>query len=434
MDSPMFTGLADSAEDIKDVIEAAQSGEDGAIGGALTDVFARNAGDAVSSYIPQVVRQAAQTKDGYYRDTRGSTPVETAVNKVKSATPGIAETLPKKYSGLGEEQKRNGAFDTFIDPTDTKRFQENEIVTYLDQLSERTGDDTIYPDRQAPMKINVNEKEIRLDGEAREKYQKTYGDKVTSYYNEMIKNADFKKLPDDLKSEVMNNAKKYAVDFAKASVSEWKETPTGTDAANVNALIAKSVSNSIKKQFDKIKTDWDYGYDDTETRTAMETAFQNYKNLSHAARKNVLEAAEGDAALYIQARNQGISQDKFVGVVKSMEILKNKLKDESLNQSQKIDVVKKGKLTDSEKVIVGKLYVSDAQDKNIDEVQQLTRELKADGKKTPNKGTFDLYAELYEDHQNYTKGTGKKNRTTKYWEQKHGIDAKTADQYYDLFK
>jgi hypothetical protein len=166
----------------------------------------------------------------------------------------------------------------------------------------------------------------------------------------------------------------------------------------------------------------------------MESAYQTYKGLSANAKKQIQNAASGDAAIYIQARDQGIKHETFLGVVKAMDTMEKKTNDTTLNQSQKIAVVKGGKLTDSEKVTVGKLYVTDAQNKNIDEVGQLTKQLRSEGKKTPNIGTFDLYAALYEDHQNYTKGAGKKNRTTKHWEEMYGIDAKTADRYYDLFK
>jgi hypothetical protein len=69
---------------------------------------------------------------------------------------------------------------------------------------------------------------------------------------------------------------------------------------------------------------------------------------------------------------------------------------------------------------MAKLYASDAQDKNIDEVKALG-------------GNYKLYTELYRDHSDYTKGAGKKQRTISHWIQKYGIDYTTAKKYYEVF-
>ena len=164
MDSPMMSGLVELFDTIQEVADAETDGE-------RADAVAGYVGDAVPSFIPQIVRQTAQATDGYYRDTRGNNSVEYAVNNVLAGIPGLSQTLPKKYNGLGEPQKRGGIPETFVDPTATKTYNQNEVTAYLDDLKEKTGDVSIYPDRQAPMSIRVDGETVELDGTARETYQ-----------------------------------------------------------------------------------------------------------------------------------------------------------------------------------------------------------------------------------------------------------------------
>jgi hypothetical protein len=85
----------------------------------IADAAGQFVGNMASGFIPATVRQTAQYIDPYYRDTSGNDVWEKSLNQVKSYVPGLSQTLPKKYSGLGEEQLRyedglTGFFSTFI--------------------------------------------------------------------------------------------------------------------------------------------------------------------------------------------------------------------------------------------------------------------------------------------------------------------------------
>ena len=74
--------------------------------------------------------------------------------------------------------------------------------------------------------------------------------------------------------------------------------------------------------------------------------------------------------------------------------------------------------------------MSDAQDKNIDELKALAKtnpEVKELGV------DMEPYAKLYRDHEDYTSGTGKKKRTYKYWAKELGISEKAAKALYEVF-
>lgn len=315
MDSPVMTGLTDIEDTINDLQEA-ETPED------VANVAAGYAGGVATSFIPQYVRQTAQEMDGYYRDTRGATPIESAMNSVKAALPGLSQTLPKKYSGLGDVQERGSAFETFLDPTATREYKKNEVTGYLDELTERTNDDTVYPDRQAPMRLEVGGKEVQLDGNMRETYQKTYGEKVDEFYSGLIANKDFTNLPDDLKTEAFIEAKEYATRFAKGAVSDYRDIPVESSSQIVKNIVSSKVLSNVVSWFTDIKTDWNYGYDDSETRQGMEEAYEVYDNLSQEGKKAVNDSASGDAAKYLEVRDKGVTTDHYLAALKRIESLK----------------------------------------------------------------------------------------------------------------
>lgn len=315
MDSPVMTGLAD-IEELVGEFEEAENAND------VINAAAGYVGNVASSFVPQWLRQTAQNMDGYYRDTRGATPVETAWNSFRAAIPGQSQDMPKKYSGLGEEQKRGGWFETFADPTATKEYNPNPVTTYLDELTGRTGDNSIYPERQAPMRIEFNDKVVELDGEMRETYQKTYGEKVNELYSGLIDDNNFANLPDDLKTKALKAAEGYAEQFAKASVSEYKEIPEGTVKQLVSDLVNDAVRENVVSLFTDARTAWDYGYDTAEIQSNLESAYDVYDGMSRAAKKQILEDAAGDTAKYLEVRDKGVDTDDYLNTLKKIAGLK----------------------------------------------------------------------------------------------------------------
>jgi hypothetical protein len=300
MDSPVMTGLSDIVDTIKELGEAETAGD-------VANVAAGYAGDVASSFIPQYVRQTAQEMDGYYRDTRGETPVESAANSVKSALPWLSETLPKKYSGLGEVQERGSAFETFADPTATKRYNPNEVTTYLDKLNEATGDDSIYPERQAPMKVKVDGEDVKLDGPARETYQKTYGENVATFYGDLINRPDFQSLTGEQQAEALKLAESYAAELAKKEVVDgyeiengWMDNVSGSPA---DEIIRKTVQAEFNSALGK-----------KQTPEKMEAAYNAYKALPPDQRKVFMDEAEGETKNYLIAKNAGMNEAAFTEV------------------------------------------------------------------------------------------------------------------------
>ena len=304
MDSPMMTGLSGGVDLISGVVEA-----DDASG--IMDELAGYAGDTAGSFIPQFVRQTAQLTDGYYRDTRGETSAEYAINNIIAGLPFLSQTLPKKYSGLGEAQERGGFFNTFVDPTKTQTYRKNDVTNYLEELSgSLDGDTSFIPDRQAPMSIHVNGETVNLDSEARETYQKTYGELVSNYYTGLMGSEAFRNLSDEQKANALNRAKTYATEHARAAVSDYT-TDSPKDAKTVeNSIMQDLVRSEFSKAFDTMEPD------------ALGQAYSIYESLGNAQKQEFKNGTGGRIGYYITARENGVSGETFAslyGVYKNLD-------------------------------------------------------------------------------------------------------------------
>lgn len=314
MDSPMMTGLSGGVDLISGVVEA-----DDASG--IMDELAGYAGDTAGSFIPQFVRQTAQLTDGYYRDTRGETSAEYAINNIIAGLPFLSQTLPKKYSGLGEAQERGGFFNTFVDPTKTQTYRKNDVANYLEELSgSLDGDTSFIPDRQAPMSIHVNGETVNLDGKERETYQKTYGELVNSYYSRLMGSEAFRNLSDEQKAKALNRAKTYATEHARAAVSDYT-TDSPKDA--------KTVENSIMQ--DLVRSEFSKAFDTMEPE-ALGQAYSIYESLGNAQKQEFKNGTGGRVGYYITAKEKGVSDGVFTDLYGTYKGLGD---DKSMTANQK---------------------------------------------------------------------------------------------------
>lgn len=319
MDSPMVTGLQNITDMVSDISEAVEKGDTEAALGAA----AKYAGETASSFIPQIVKQGAKAADGYYRDTRGQTAAEYAKNAFLTNVPGGAQDLPKKISGLGEEQKRGGVYANLFDTTNTQIYQPNAITESLGALSEATGgeyDKEIYPERQAPMQVkNAAGEAVELDGAQRETYQREYGGKVSEYYSALMNNPDYQKLTDDLKAEALKTVKGYAADYARAAVTDYKEVKTGTAEEIGKEAVMDVVTKQMASGINDMQKVWDYGYDEKPAKETLENAYDTYSKMTDSQKAAYRENVSGDTARYLEAREAGVSTTAYLKVLDAVK-------------------------------------------------------------------------------------------------------------------
>lgn len=319
MDSPMVTGLQNITDMVSDISEAVEKDDTEAAFGAA----AKYAGETASSFIPQIVKQGAKAADGYYRDTRGQTAAEYAKNAFLTNVPGGAQDLPKKISGLGEEQKRGGIYASLFDTTNSQIYQPNAITESLGALSDATGgqyDKEIYPERQAPMQVkNAAGEAVELDGAQRETYQREYGGKVSEYYSALMKNPDYQKLTDELKAEALKTVKGYAADYARAAVTDYKEVKTGTAEEIGKEAVMDVVTKQMASGINDMQKAWDYGYDEKPAKETLESAYDTYSKMTDSQKAAYRENVSGDTAKYLEAREAGVSTTAYLKVLDAVK-------------------------------------------------------------------------------------------------------------------
>ena len=190
-------------------------------------------------------------------------------------------------------------------------------------LSDATGgeyDKEIYPERQAPMKVNNAAGEaVELDGAQRETYQREYGGKVSEYYGALMKNPDYQKLTDDLKAEALKTVKGYAADYARAAVTDYKEVKAGTAEEIGKEAVMDVVTKQMASGINDMQKVWDYGYDEKPAKETLESAYDTYSKMTDSQKAAYRENVSGDTAKDLEARDAGVSTTAYLKVLDAVK-------------------------------------------------------------------------------------------------------------------
>lgn len=415
MDSPMVQGITDIA-DLLSGLKDAKTPED------VGNEIAGYVGDVASSFVPQIVRQAAQHKDGYYRDTRGVNAAEYAKNNFLNAIPGASETLPKKVNGFGQEQERLGWVSTFFDPTNTQKYRKNDMTGYLEELSGKTGDMSVYPERQAPMKISVNGETIPLTGQQRETYQKTYGEKLDEYYRGLTESGDFDRLTDGQKTEALKQAKEYATQHAKAAVSDYEPEKKAYSNYYAKEITAKQVTGDFTDIFKDGKID----------AGKLEAAYDQYSGMTAAGKKQIEETADSNTRAFLEVREQGVSAKNFTGAVKRVDAQRVQEGFNSVRPAQKYAAIANAPGVDDktiDKLMKAWMPDYDPNEKGSDSTEMKYDYIRQDMGYSPAEyaKSYDIYS-----FEKSVGGSGTADRTRKRMQEELGISEQEANLLYRL--
>lgn len=416
MDSPVVQGITDIADLISGIKDAETPADVG-------NELAGYAGDVASSFVPQAVRQAAQVKDGYYRDTRGVNAAEYAKNNFLNAIPGASETLPKKVNGFGQDQERLGWVSTFFDPTNTQKYRKNEISGYLEELSRKTKDMSIYPERQAPMKISVNGEEIRLTGEQRETYQKTYGEKLDEYYRGLTESGDFDRLTDDQKADALKQAKEYATQHAKAAVSDYEPEKKAYSNYYAKEITGKQAVGGFTDIFKDGKID----------AGKLEAAYSQYSGMTAAGKKQIEETADSNTRAFLEVREQGVSTKTYAAALKRMEAQRAQEGFSEVRPAQKYAAIANAPGVDDK--AIDKLMKAYMPDYDPNAKKKNTTELKYDYIRQEMGYSPEKYAQAYDiySYEADKGGDGTADRTRERMAEEMDITMDDAKLLYKLF-
>lgn len=181
-----------------------------------------------STVTPALLRQAAKAEDNNYRDvylsdtTRGQ-----MTDKVKQNVPGLRQQLPKKLDNFGREKTYTdnqtlNIINALIAPGSINTYKQSGLSKKLETL----GDSSLYPDRNAPKSVSVDNEDIALTYPQRQKFQKIRGGKSYITMNAMTKTDIYKSASKEEKIELLSECNKYANAIAKDEVVDKFELST----------------------------------------------------------------------------------------------------------------------------------------------------------------------------------------------------------------
>mgnify|MGYP001428731850 CR=1 FL=1 len=212
----------------------------------------------ITGFIPSLVRQTAQATDPYYRDayTTRNTADQVWAN-IKSGIPGARNTLPVKETNFGTAKKQENTglrvVDAFLTPGSIRTYQQSSVSKSLAKVYSATEDASIYPDRNAPYKLNVTidgeDQKYNLGAKARQTYQKTRGRTTYQLIKDSMGTASYDNAGNDDKATILKDIKNYANYTAKKEYLAGKDVDYAdtqyekiSDALNAGIVISDYVT------------------------------------------------------------------------------------------------------------------------------------------------------------------------------------------------
>ncbi|MEK4139666.1 hypothetical protein NST48_01725 [Paenibacillus sp. FSL M7-0547] len=165
------------------LLKGVQDALSGYTGQTTTDKIVSIVADLPSSFVPTLSNQIKQSGDNTKRETYSPSTGEKVLNTVKAKIPGLAETLPKKYDTLGQEQTHyqdGNAFNIFANPGFPANYKLSDEARKIVDLIAATGDETLAP-RVPGKTING----VKLTGKEYSRFSQLQGEETKRLVSEL---------------------------------------------------------------------------------------------------------------------------------------------------------------------------------------------------------------------------------------------------------
>ena len=414
---------------LNDLVEGVRYAEEGE---ALYSMAAKVATSYFTQGIPALLRQSYQAtqenKQTTFVDSNDPT-----IRDMQTTVAGIpfvgAKYQTDKINAWGEKENMGDgvtrAVNAFFNPGTLKKIDNSAVEQEITRLN-KVQDESVTPPYLSKVITYTDSngdlhKNYRLSEEEYTKIATTQGQTAKEILEKMFETQGYQAMDDGMKATAVKMAYKYAREKAMKetigtdySTSWMMGLSKGTEA---NKILMEVADNALNSALSNINTARENNYSKENIAAyerKLDEAYTSFKGMPQAQKAKIMESATGSTKIYLNARGQGISHDKAMSTMQKVDAAGTK-------QNQKMTAIANQRaLTEDQKIVMAKLYGTDAQDENIDEIKALGYD-------------FQMYTELHRDHESYTKGTGKKARTMAYWQEKYGFDRKTAKALYEVF-
>jgi hypothetical protein len=134
-------------------------------------------------FTPTLGGQIAKATDSTARETYSTTATGEIGNKIKAKLPVLSKTLPAKFDTLGRPmdsvQGGNTIFNTFFNPSTTKKYNMTDVEQKITNVYKATGDKTVFPRSVKDYKsfpVSGLKEEIALTPQEYAQFQKRIGE------------------------------------------------------------------------------------------------------------------------------------------------------------------------------------------------------------------------------------------------------------------
>ena len=287
----------------------------------------------------QIEQATEAEKKSIYVNTENN--IEKVVKKsIGNATkkiPGIDLYQTQKLDSFGEpveagDDYRKRIFDAFLNPASVTEETKDPVVKEIIRLNSVQENSVTPPYAAKTISYTDSSGEKHLDQRlTEEQYQTlstTQGETAKRIVTEMIASKDYAAMTDEQKALAIRQAYTYARETGEIAAMDdhygysesWmRQMKEGKEASEILRRVAGS---ELSKAVSALDDAWDNNWDSAQYSEALRTAYDSYKSMTPAAKREVRETATGTTAKYIEAREKGISHEDFLAAAENVATVK----------------------------------------------------------------------------------------------------------------
>lgn len=261
------------------------------------------------------------------------------------------------------------AFNAYLNPSKISQVTSDATTRELSRLAATDYGTGVTPEVAAKTltytdKQGVAHKNVRLTASQWETYATTKGKTSKSILDSLVKSSDYAKLTDAAKAEVVKLVYRYAdkqgavkaMPDSDGLPETWMEE--AQQSKNPGKYIIQKVNNQqMKSALDALTNAWAHNSERPAAVKSLEEAYSAYSKSSSDIRKAVMDAAEGTAKTYLEARSEGLASSSALAILKQVQSIPKKDRQKAAYQYQA--VAKTKGLTETQKDTAMKLYMKD---------------------------------------------------------------------------
>lgn len=295
----------------------------------------------LSQGIPSLFRQAvtashANKQTTFANDERSEV---RGWERVASNIPALGEAMGLKADKIDEWGNTVSAgsagervFNSFLNPSTVSQVDKSDpTVNEINRLAKTEFGDGVVPEVASKTLTYMDSsgethKDVRLTKEQWTDYATTRGQTSKKVLDKLIASKDYQNLTDSGKQAAIKLVYEYADKTGAIKAMKdhdgypesWMEE--AAQSKDPGAYIVGKVSNSAMTNALKTMANaWDHGSERPAQQKELEESYNSFTKQSETIQKAIMDAAEGNTKKYLEGRQSGLSSQKTLSALKSVQ-------------------------------------------------------------------------------------------------------------------